>query len=443
MEVGSPESELTRNTVFSSDATANAAQLAIYSKMASSGYSYNSLSMFPGLSADELIDYEGSERSIPLYTNNLLPNSGPIDDIWSQAYEYIYAGNAILEGIGGAVGLSEAVKKQLNGEAKFARAFNYLYLTNLFGDVPLLLSTDYRKNAVAQRKSQTEVYDQIVKDLWEAEDSLSPDYVGADGTTISVERLRPCKAAATALLARVHLYLGDYEKAESYAASVIENPMFQLDESAALDQVFLNTSSEAIWQLSTGSSWGNTYEGFIYVLTSPPYQVALSSQLLSAFETGDKRKDNWIGMYTDGINSWYFPFKYKIQYDPSNPRENVMVLRLAEQYLIRAEARAQQGDLDGAQEDLNVIRNRAGLPNTTATDKASLLAAILHERQVELFLEWGHRWLDLKRTGKADEVMNTVTPQKGGTWQSFQKVYPIPQSNRLTNPNLSQNSGYN
>jgi hypothetical protein len=119
-----------------------------------------------------------------------------------------------------------------------------------------------------------------------------------------------------------------------------------------------------------------------------------------------------------------------------------MMLRLAEQYLIRAEARGQQNNISGAQADLNVIRNRAGLPNTTAATQSDLLSAILHERQVELFTELGQRLLDLKRTNNVDNVMRVVTPLKGGTWNSNWQLYPVPVSDIQKNPALVQNSGY-
>lgn len=124
--------------------------------------------------------------------------------------------------------------------------------------------------------------------------------------------------------------------------------------------------------------------------------------------------------------------------------EYLMLFRLGEQYLIRAEARAHQGNVGEAQNDLNAIRNRAGLPNTTASDTSSLYVAILRERQVELFSELGQRWLDLKRTGKVDEVMQVVTPLKanGANWQSYQQWYPVPYSDIQKNTNLRQNDGY-
>jgi hypothetical protein len=111
--------------------------------------------------------------------------------------------------------------------------------------------------------------------------------------------------------------------------------------------------------------------------------------------------------------------------------------------LIRAEARAQQGNVSGAAGDLNVIRTRAGLPNTSATNSQGLLSAILLERRFELFTEYGHRWLDLIRTGNANAVMNIVTPQKGGVWETTDELYPIMLTEIQSDPNLTQNPGYN
>jgi hypothetical protein len=122
--------------------------------------------------------------------------------------------------------------------------------------------------------------------------------------------------------------------------------------------------------------------------------------------------------------------------------EYEVVLRLGEVYLIRAEARAQLGEANSIN-DINFIRKRAGLPSYLgATDKSALLTAILHERRLELFTEWGHRWLDLKRTSRIDAIMNIATPQKGGVWTSGAQYYPIVISELQHDPNLVQNPGY-
>ena len=116
-----------------------------------------------------------------------------------------------------------------------------------------------------------------------------------------------------------------------------------------------------------------------------------------------------------------------------------MILRLGEQYLIRAEARAQQGNVSGAWQDLNTIRMRADLGPSAQPD---ILAAIGHERQIELFTEMGQRWLDLKRTGQVNAVMEVATPLKGGSWNSYQQLYPVAQGDIQDDPQLTQNVGY-
>jgi hypothetical protein len=115
---------------------------------------------------------------------------------------------------------------------------------------------------------------------------------------------------------------------------------------------------------------------------------------------------------------------------------------LAEQFLIRAEARAKQNNKligsNSAESDINVIRNRAGLLNTSAATQEELLSEIERERRVELFVEWGHRWLDLKRSGRASAVLSLIKP----LWDDTDVLYPIPYSERLLNPKLTQNFGY-
>jgi hypothetical protein len=119
-----------------------------------------------------------------------------------------------------------------------------------------------------------------------------------------------------------------------------------------------------------------------------------------------------------------------------------MVFRQAEQYLIRAEARAMQNNLNGAKADLDVVRTRAGLSGITVSTQANMLAAVLHERQVEMFTELGARLFDLRRSGTIDAVMGAVAPSKGSSWQSFMQLWPISSQDILTDPNLKQTPGY-
>jgi len=438
VEVDIPQNELIKSTVFESSKTANAAQLLIYTQMAGEGLSYNYFSFYPGLLSDELVDFTAQNSTIELYTNGVLRNNLAVTETWQVMYKMIFEANAVVEGIDASINLTQDVKKQIKGEALFSRAFLYFYLVNYFGDVPLITNTRYKENATSPRTASDKIYSAILADLLEARNLLNENYVGADGLSISTERLRPNKSAATALLARVNLYLKNYGKAIEYSTEVISNEIYHIEPN--LDAVFLKNSPEAIWQLSNGNTF-NTFEGLNYILYSYPYYAALSPLLVDAFSANDLRRNQWLGTYTEGTDTFYFPFKYKVQYSP-DVTEYVMVLRLAEQYLIRSEAKANLNDISGANQDLNTIRNRAGIPDTLIRTQSALIDAMLKERQRELFTEWGHRWFDLKRTGRIDAVMSKVTPYKGGSWQVYKVLMPIPQDEIIKNIKLTQNNGY-
>lgn len=140
------------------------------------------------------------------------------------------------------------------------------------------------------------------------------------------------------------------------------------------------------------------------------------------------------------LRRFYFlaPRKYKNSY-VATPVERSTVLRLAELYLIRAEAKLKLNDITGAQQDINVIRNRALLSSTTLTDPTQLAPLISLERERELFGEFGHRWFDLKRSGTIDQVLGATA---GKIWSSTDSLFPIPDTAIRSNPFLTQNSGY-
>ncbi len=284
------------------------------------------------------------------------------------------------------------MKRQLLGESHFLRALCYFYLVNFFGDVPVVTSTDYKINSTVSREPQAEIYEFITADLNSATELLSTEYLDANlqrYVGIS-ERVRPTKWAASALLARVYLYNDDYTKAEEYASIVINHSDFY--SLSSLSNLFLRNSSESIWQLQPASFGRNTEDGFMFIIpdTGPSDQnpVYLSQKLLNSFEFEDQRKIAWLGMTIVGVDSFYFPYKYKVGMSIEPVTEYLMVLRLAEQYLIRAEARIQQGRISDALEDLNIVRQRAGLAAIVSNDHEAVMNFILHERQVE-FLQNG------------------------------------------------------
>lgn len=162
------------------------------------------------------------------------------------------------------------------------------------------------------------------------------------------------------------------------------------------------------------------------------------------------RRSVWVDStdYTlNNVTSRYlFPYKYKTGKHNRVPggtaTEYYMVLRLAEQYLIRAEANALGGQLGLAINDLNALRRRAGLGDLSNTlNKEQVLAAVAKERQTELFAEWGHRWMDLKRTGKATEVLSAI-PYKQPWRGDYQLLYPIPVEEIRKDHFLTQNPNY-
>lgn len=437
-------------SAYASDANAIAVLNGIYANMSSnlssSGGSINSfMSFYAGLSADEFTLYSGvtSSSYIAYYHNDLINSTGP--NVWLDMYPIINRCNLAIAGLTDATGLTEIVKNQLLGEARFLRALHYFYLVNLYGPVPLVLGTNYKENALLSRSSVDDVYQQIIKDLLDAEDLMSDNFVGSNGYSNSSERVTPNRWAAKALLARVYLYTKNYNEAVTLSTEVINNnALFNLTD---LNEVFLKNSQEAIWQLQPVNLDWNTEDARLFIIPesgpSDLYPVYLSDSLLNSFEANDHRRMDWVDTVTvDGV-SYYYPYKYKSATLGADVTEYQMILRLAELYLIRAEANTQLNNVSASAEDLNAIRKRAGLPDYAGGyNQTSLLNAIFHERRIEFFSEWGHRWLDLKRSDKVNEVMTNYAVIKGGSWSSYDQYYPIYRSELSADPNLVQNEGY-
>jgi starch-binding outer membrane protein, SusD/RagB family len=433
-----PSTQLITATVFTNDATATAAVVGIYSNMmdVTIGLFGGGLTLDCGLSADEFQNYSFSTDQSELATNNLKATNGLIKQLWGQGYQYIYAANAIIEGLSKANGVSTEVSRELEGEAKFIRATSYFYLVNLWGAVPLVLQTSYTINDSMSRTDPSTIYAQIIQDLLDAQGSLLPDYSVGGG-----ERIRPNQSAAGALLARVYLYIHNWQGAIDQSTAIINNTsLYNLQSD--LTQVFLADNTEAIWQLQPVTPGVNTWEGNYFILSngpsSSPAQITLSSGLVQSFEPGDNRFLSWINIDTTNGQNNYYPFKYKVKTGTTNT-EYETVLRLAELYLIRAEAALNLNNIIAAISDLNIIRERAGLPDLpTSLSQTECINAVAQERRIELFAEWGHRWLDLKRTNQATLVLEPVK----SSWQANDTLYPIAQSEIQNDTKLSQNPGY-
>ncbi|WEK37515.1 MAG: RagB/SusD family nutrient uptake outer membrane protein [Candidatus Pseudobacter hemicellulosilyticus] len=447
IEIDAPRGVIVGTEIYNKKSTAAAVLTGIFSDMAEFGSVYAgdySVALCAGFAGDELAPtFYDNEYYMWFYTNQLSGLNAPI--YWTNLYALIFRANAAMEGLK-ASSLQEDLRDQLIGEALFVRAFAYFHLTGLYGAVPLVLSTDWQVSGVAERVPVATVYDQLITDLKEAKSLLKTDYLQADIGLVSDTRLRPNKATASALLSRIYLYARHWPEAEAEATGLIDDPRFALE---SIDRVFLGDSKEAIWQFDNVDAAYNAAPARLYQNNYYP-MFMLSDALMDQFEPDDARKEKWIRttpLLDPTITVPPHPYKYKTIEAGTGPTEYQIVFRLAEQFLIRAEARAEQEKRTGANSaaaDLDAIRLRAGLQPATAATLPQLQEAILKERQLELFSEFGHRWFDLKRTGNVDAVMTTVAPTKKTSWKTEYQLWPIPQNDILRNPSLAgqQNPGY-
>ncbi len=377
-----------------------------------SGSGSSNLGYVLGLYADESRSTLNGNYTDIIFKNAITHSNSVY---WADYYQKLFVANAAIRGINNSTG-NLVFKNQWLGEAYFLRGLYHFYLVNLYGPVPIVLTPDYTINNKLSRSPVAEVYKQIVSDLKLAQALLPEGYANGYGAATN-SRVRPNKGAATALLARAYLYAGDWENAEIQAGNVIGDNRY---DTVALSSVFLANSRETIWAVAPRAP-ARTYEYGFYnggmpATINPPQgpnsfdvYASANENLLNAFEPGDRRQTTWLRSITilaSGSNPekvMYFPAKYK---SPANNEEY------------------------------------QGLGAIQPASKTALLAAIAKERQTELFAEYGHRFFDLKRTGRIDEVMNTVAPGKPATWQSYMSNWPIPPNDILSNPNLTPNPGY-
>jgi hypothetical protein len=429
LEIDLPKDQLTAETVFSSATNALAAVNGMYTfALQKQSFITYQGDFLMGLSADEFV--YGSTQYDEFTNNNWVSTNADVAATWRLFYQVIYQANGIIEKMPGSP-VSDSLKAVYIAEAKIFRAFCHLYLTSYWGDVPLIKTTDVTVTATIGRTPKAGVLNAIVTDLTEAEAALPA------GT---VRNGRFNKYMATALLARVYLYQKNWAAAEAKATALISNTSnFAL--LTDLTKVFLRGSKEAIWQINTADNNYTYWTSFNVPASTTTSTKGLSMvrpELYNAFETGDKRKTNWLGSTTIATVFFYYDYKYKQLAAPTSTAniEDYMLLRLAEQYLIRAEARAQQENQTGAIDDLNAIRNRAGItPLAYGLAKSDVLLAVEKERKLELFGEgYGHRWIDLARTGRIDAVLGAEKPS---TWKSSAALLPVPQNEIINNPALN------
>jgi hypothetical protein len=432
VELGAPPTQVLASEAFATDASANSVIRGLYTTTLSINLAGIS-TFYTGLAADDLQYNAADPNTSEFASNNILNTNGNVANFWSNCYQLIKNANNAISGLETSTTLTPTIKDQLLGEAKFFRAYAYFYLINLYGDVPLQLRDDLHafEDATLSRTPVQQVYDQIIADLKDAESKLATTY---DAT--ASPRGRANKAAASALLARVYLYQKDYQNAESYATKVLQSSDYGMPTP---DKNFVNSSNEVILQLGNQSGVTTFGSNYITAATATP-GYTLPDAVYNSFETSptiDLRKANWTSPKTVSNKIYYAITKYKVSSGTGS--EYHIMLRLAEQYLIRAEARANLGKLAESRTDVDAVRTRAGLAGLNASlNQTQLLSAIETERLHEFFGEFGHRWLDLKRTNRATAVLSPIK----SNWQATDVLFPIPQTQILINRNLTQNPGY-
>jgi hypothetical protein len=378
---------------------------------------------FADLAADNLF-YPVNGTSVnyrEVDNNNIFPENGSISGIWGSAYEGINNANAVIDVIPSMSDMSELEMNKALGELYFIRALNHFNLLSYFGRIPIKVTPTVGTAGVnVPREAVGDVYAQIIADLKFAEEHLP----------LSTSRVRASKHAAKALLARVYLYQGNYALAIEQATGVINDDVYELID---FSEIFAEGSAESIFEIDFTQSSRNRIADYNFPRTKKGREeVAADISILDAFEPGDVRLESSVGFDDNGK----FPHAKKY-HDQAIGEDNVIVLRLAEMYLIRAEANAKlQQNLTSVQDDINIIRDRADLTDTDADTYDELLFAIEQERRVEFAFE-GHRWFDLVRTGRAIAVLPNVT-------STNQTLFPIPldEINANTNSEMKQNDGY-
>ncbi|MGN6416629.1 MAG: RagB/SusD family nutrient uptake outer membrane protein [Pseudobacter sp.] len=424
--------QITKEQLFSDSGTIASNMTGLYS----SGLLATEVSVYPvlmqGLAGDEIILTNPGIIWNTFYTNNYTPVTSHFIGLWGQPYAAIYHANGFIDNLPASTAISEELKKQYVAEAKFMRAFQYLTLTGLFGDVPLVLNTNVGANSSLPRAPRAAITEQMIKDLSEA----IPDLRNRSDMT------RATPYAAYALLARIYLYQKKWALASDMASKAMAGP-FSLETD--LLKTFLRGSKEGILKASSQAGGGGytDYTRWAALLapgtsTRVAPNFIMQPGLVAAFETGDKRKTSWTTTRTVNGKVYTCGYKYRLKsYSPSS-QEDFIYLRLPEQMLIKAEALAELNQPDEARELVDSVRTRAGLDKLpVSATKDEIITALRKERRTELFME-GERWPYLYHTGKLDEVM---TPLKSN-WKPKYKLFPVPQTERINNPNLSQNDDY-
>lgn len=350
--------------------------------------------------------------------------------LWASIYSTVYVANFIFERLPDVKGVTTAQRNQTMGTAHLLRGLSYFYGLYTFGGIPDVRTTSILTNRNIPRATKEDILELVLQDFTEALNLLpaEPANSGFVG-----------KQAAHAALARYYLYVGKWAEAETEATAVISSNLFKLEPKFSTI-VLQDFTDEAIFEIGYNitddpGTLNNLFKSRREIIPSNQLIVALASD-----ESGDRLSSIEFNVANlSGSDNGWTVAKYGTADEDNN---NIVVFRLAEMYLIRAEARAKLNRASGANsalEDINVLRDRAKAPLIRVFSQAQALQAIEDERRMELAFE-GHRWYDLVRTGRANAVMSAFS----ANWKNTYELWPIPQTEIQNNPSLvgNQNPGY-
>lgn len=429
-----PNDQLNRSDIYKNANTTKAALTNIYTNLREQSFlagNGRGLGYLMGIYTDDLqslMNPSYNTEITPIYNNTLLSSNINISGLWNTNYNHLYAINDFIDGVSNSEAVEPTIKATYLAEAYFLRALYYHYLTQVFGDIPYVSTTDYTVNTKISKTKVVDVLSKVEDDLKMSLDLMLIEYR-------DIKRIFPNKAVVELLLAKNYLLQKRYDLAELYARKVLDNPDYILEQD--LNKVFKRTSKGILWQFAGNSSIDATREAQTYIFMWDPYDVVASQSLWSAFESNDNRKNIYMKEVDINGQTWIQPFKYKL--NQNNIDEYSVVFRIEEAYFTLAEALLYQHKPSDAVDYINPIRNRAGLISLSNTlSEIEVKQELLNEYQREFFTEHGHRFLDLKRNEALDQLQVNKP-----NWESKHNVFPLPEQELLLNPSLlPQNDDY-
>jgi hypothetical protein len=405
--------------------SAQAALIGAYNALSQNSYQGNTYRYVTNLLSDNIkwVGNTPTNREFDVYA--VFATNSRVQELWSAIYKTTNIANNVIEKVPAIhdVTLDQTERNKARGEAFFLRALSYFDLVRLWGNVPIVSKATETPNDAKDIKnsSSSQVYQFIERDLDSAE-ALLP---------ATVNRNRATQYAAKALKARLYLYQKNWTKAEDYATLIINDSAdFKLVKPYSQFYAAKN-SSESIFEVDYTINNKNSYAGnwFQNPTTGGKKEFLPTDDFIALLKDPNIGGSRSALIFTAG-GVTYGNMNFHI----ATGEDQSYILRLAEMYLIRAEARAQQNKLSEGLKDLNVIRNRANISSialVTTTDE--LVDKIISERRIEFAYE-SQRWFDLIRTGKAQQVLGITDANK--------LLLPIPRQEILINSNLTQNPGY-